>query len=284
MPGHSTASDRRLQWNPTLAPRTDAAEQAMNSSASTATIGLLVSGGLDSSILLAHLLALGRRVRPFYIRSGLIWQAAELRGLRRYLAALRAPTLDELVTLDLPLADVYQTHWSVTGRRVPDADSPDEAVYLPGRNALLVIKAALWCAHHGIDQLALAPLGTSPFADATPAFFDEFESAMNRAMLGQVRIVRPFAEYGKRQVMELGREFPLTWTFSCIHPIRGLHCGRCNKCAERRAAFRMIGADDPTRYAEEATRLTRSQRRRRQEEGDCATPSPDPLRGCSSPG
>ena len=222
----------------------------MNVSASTATMGLLVSGGLDSSILLAHLLALGRRVRPFYVRSGLIWQVAELRGLRRFLAALPAPTLEELVTLDLPLADVYRNHWSVTGHRVPDADSPDEAVHLPGRNALLVIKAALWCAHHGIEQLALAPLGSSPFADATPAFFDEFESAMNRAMSGPVRIVRPFADYGKRQVMELGREFPLEWTFSCIHPKRGLHCGRCNKCAERRRAFQMIGDHDPTQYAE----------------------------------
>jgi 7-cyano-7-deazaguanine synthase len=225
----------------------------MNSPSPTATIGLLVSGGLDSSILLAHLLALGRRVRPFYVQSGLIWQGAELRGLRRYLAALHGP-LEELVTLELPLADVYRDHWSVNGRCVPDADSPDEAVFLPGRNALLVIKAALWCAHHGIDQLALAPLGTSPFADATPAFFDEFESAMNRAMLGHVRIVRPFAEYGKRQVMELGREFPLQWTFSCIHPWRDLHCGRCNKCAERRGAFRMIGADDPTQYAEAGRR------------------------------
>jgi len=223
----------------------------MNLPSTAATIGLLVSGGLDSSILLAHLLALGRRVRPFYVQSGLIWQAVELRGLCRYLTALRRPTLEELVTLEMPLADVYGNHWSVNGRRVPDADSPDEAVFLPGRNALLVIKAALWCAHHGIEQLALAPLGSSPFADATPAFFDEFESAMNRAMLGNVRIVRPFAEYDKRQVMELGREFPLQWTFSCIHPARGLHCGRCNKCAERRGAFRMIGADDPTQYAQE---------------------------------
>jgi 7-cyano-7-deazaguanine synthase len=220
----------------------------MNRPVPTATIGLLVSGGLDSSILLAHLLAGGRQVRPFYVRSGLVWQAAELRALGRYLAAVQVPALEDLVTLELPLADVYQDHWSVTGRGVPDADSLDEAVYLPGRNALLVIKAALWCARHGIEQLALAPLGSSPFADATPEFFDDFESAMNRAMAGRIRLLRPFANLGKRQVMELGRAFPLQWTFSCINPARGMHCGRCNKCAERRAAFRMIGANDPTEY------------------------------------
>jgi 7-cyano-7-deazaguanine synthase len=212
-------------------------------------IGLLVSGGLDSSILLAHLLESGHHVRPFYVHSGLVWQSAELRALRRYLAAVQVAALDELVTLELPLADIYQDHWSVTGRGVPDADSLDDAVYLPGRNALLVIKAALWCARNGIGQLALAPLGSSPFADATSAFFDDFESAMNRAMLGRVRFVRPFAQFAKRQVMELGREFPLQFTFSCINPTRDVHCGRCNKCAERRLAFHLIGATDPTEYA-----------------------------------
>jgi 7-cyano-7-deazaguanine synthase len=220
----------------------------MTSAVPAAIIGLLVSGGLDSSILLAHLLAGGQRVRPFYVRSGLVWQMAEFDALRRFVAAVQIPALEELVTLDLPLADIYQDHWSVTGRGVPDAESRDEAVYLPGRNALLVIKAALWCARHGIGQLALAPLGSSPFADATPEFFNDFESAMNRAMLGRVRLLRPFADLGKRQVMELGRAFPLQWTFSCINPAQGMHCGNCNKCAERRAAFRLIGAEDPTDY------------------------------------
>ena len=37
------------------------------------TIGVLASGGLDSSILLAHLLGQGDRVQPFYIRKGLYW-------------------------------------------------------------------------------------------------------------------------------------------------------------------------------------------------------------------
>jgi 7-cyano-7-deazaguanine synthase in queuosine biosynthesis len=27
-----------------------------------------------------------------------------------------------------------------------------------------------------------------------------------------------------------------------------VHCGKCNKCAERRGAFRSAGLDDPTSY------------------------------------
>jgi 7-cyano-7-deazaguanine synthase len=57
----------------------------------------------------------------------------------------------------------------------------------------------------------------------------------------------------KNQVMQLGRELPLELTFSCIAPLRGLHCGRCNKCAERQAAFRAAALPDRTAYATAAT-------------------------------
>jgi 7-cyano-7-deazaguanine synthase len=213
------------------------------------TLGLLFSGGLDSAILLGQMLARGLLVQPFYIRSGLLWERAEQRMLVRYLAAMACPGLKPLVTLDLPLADVYHNHWSVTGLGVPDAATPDEAVYLPGRNPLLVIKAALWCRLNGIDELALAPLNSNPFADATAEFFAEFQAALNRATLGDVRLMRPFSELSKREVMELGRGYPLELTFSCINPDGALHCGACNKCHERREAFRLIGAGDPTDYA-----------------------------------
>lgn len=214
----------------------------------SSTTGVLLSGGLDSSILLGTLLKEGCRVRPFYVRTQLVWEPEELRAARRWLEALSSPALGELVLLDLPLADLYQDHWSVTGRNAPDVATPDDAVYLPGRNALLVIKAALWCQLHGIEELALGVLESNPFADATAAFFDHFESALNCGCGSRLRIVRPFARLSKRQVMERGRDLPLDLTFSCIAPMGGLHCGRCNKCAERNAAFRLIDAEDPTEY------------------------------------
>lgn len=60
-------------------------------SASDAAVGLLVSGGLDSCILLAHLLESGRRVQPFYVQSGLHWQRDELWALRAFLITLDSP-------------------------------------------------------------------------------------------------------------------------------------------------------------------------------------------------
>lgn len=222
---------------------------AMISPVNGSTIGVLASGGLDSSILLAELLRRGRRVQPFYIRTGLYWQQRELPALLRFLEAIASSKLQELVVLDLPLGDLYREHWSVTGRDTPDAHSPDEAVFLPGRNALLLVKAAVWCQLQGIGELALAPLGTSPFEDADDRFLGDFESALNRGSAGPIRLLRPFGTLTKRQVMELGRDLPLEMTFSCISPVDGLHCGRCNKCAERRAAFRDAQLPDGTRYA-----------------------------------
>lgn len=215
-----------------------------------ATVGVLLSGGLDSSILVGDLVGQGRRVQPFFIRSGLVWQAEELAAARRFLQAVASPRLAELVLLDLPLGDLYGEHWSVTGRAAPHRGSPDEAVYLPGRNALLVIKAALWCQSRGIGELALGVLGTSPFADAKAPFFEHLEATLNCPPAPPIRLVRPLADRDKRDVMELGRNLPLEWTFSCIAPAGGLHCGECNKCAERIDAFRSIGADDPTQYAD----------------------------------
>jgi 7-cyano-7-deazaguanine synthase len=216
------------------------------------TIGVLASGGLDSSILIGHLLRERRQVQPFYIRTGLGWQAEELPALARFLAAVAANGLARLVVLELPLADLYEGHWSLTGRDIPGADSPDEAVFLPGRNALLIVKAAVWCQLHGVGELAMAPLGTSPFDDASSGFFRDFQAAINHGGQRHVRLSRPFGDLNKRQVMALGRDLPLELTFSCIAPVAGLHCGRCNKCAERQAAFRDASMDDQTRYASDS--------------------------------
>lgn len=212
------------------------------------TVAVLFSGGLDSSILLAHLLAQEHRVQPLYIDSQLHWQNDERRWADRFLHAVQAPGLERLVVLRLPLADLYDDHWSITGRGVPGADEPDEKVYLPGRNPLLMIKAHVWCRLHGISQLALGSLKNNPFADATGDFFVAFEAAMDRAVSGHVELVRPLAAFDKQQVMRLGANLPLELTFSCLDPTGERHCGKCNKCAERRGAFRQVGLDDPTSY------------------------------------
>jgi 7-cyano-7-deazaguanine synthase len=216
---------------------------------SDAPLAILVSGGLDSAILVGETLRAGRMVYPLYVRSGLIWEAVELDYLRSYLDALKGVNLQPLHGLDLPVNDLYPPHWSLTGRDVPDAESADDAVFLPGRNVLLLAKAILWCHLRNVPAVALAPLASNPFPDATPDFFRDYESIVNRAIGGSVRVLRPYAGLTKREVMRSGQGLPLELTFSCIQPAGKLHCGRCNKCAERRRAFSTAEMPDPTRYA-----------------------------------
>jgi 7-cyano-7-deazaguanine synthase len=147
--------------------------------------------------------------------------------------------------------DLYGDHWSLTGRGVPGADTPDDAVFLPGRNALLLSKALLWCHLRGVPELWLAPLAGNPFPDATPAFFAAFAAAVNGAVGGGVRVRLPYRGLRKADVLRRGRGLPLGLTFSCIRPTGGRHCGACNKCAERRRAFAEAGLPDPTEYQTE---------------------------------
>jgi 7-cyano-7-deazaguanine synthase len=209
-----------------------------------------VSGGLDSAILLGEAVRVYPAIYPLYVCTGLAWESVEREYLHRFLSALATPVLRPLVTLDLPVADLYGSHWSVSGDGVPGAQTPDEAVYLPGRNVILLAKALIWCHMNRVPEVATAPLGSNPFPDATDEFYDRFADVVSRAVMGQVRVLRPYAtlDLHKADVLRRGIGMPLHHTFSCIHPVKGLHCGRCNKCAERRAGFAEAGMTDPTEY------------------------------------
>ena len=222
--------------------------RSLDSADSTAPLAVLVSGGLDSAILLAEASHCHRGVFPLYVRFGLAWEPVEERYLHRFLEAIDCPGLRPVVVLDMPVRDLYGPHWSLTGDGVPRADSPDEAVYLPGRNVLFLAKAMLWCHLHGVPAVALAPLESNPFPDATPGFFAAYAAAVNQGIGGRVRVVRPYAGLSKAEVLRRGAALPLEWTFSCIRPVDGRHCGECNKCAERQLGFAEAGLADPTEY------------------------------------
>jgi 7-cyano-7-deazaguanine synthase len=212
-------------------------------------LAVLISGGLDSAVLLGESLRGHSAVHPLYLRSGLYWETVELEHLRRFLAAIRDPALRPLHILEMPVADVYTDHWSIAGNDVPDADSPDEAVYLPGRNVWLLSKAMIWCHLRRVPAVVLGTLAANPFPDATPAFIAAFRDLVNEAVGGSVRVERPYAGLSKREVLCRGRSLPLEVTFSCLSPVNGRHCGRCNKCGERRKGFADAGLVDRTDYA-----------------------------------
>lgn len=211
-------------------------------------VAVLASGGLDSCVLLADL-AQGAQVQPLYVQFGLAWEPEEEQALRRFIAALASPNVTPPVVLQTPVGPIYGEHWSVTGRNVPGADTPDSAVFLPGRNVLLLAAAGVWCSTHRVGEIAIGSLGGNPFPDASPEFFHDFGRVLAQGLGHPLRVVAPYRGLHKHEIIRRYAHLPLEHTLTCMTPAQGVHCGRCNKCRERRDAFRAAGVADKTQYA-----------------------------------
>jgi 7-cyano-7-deazaguanine synthase len=214
---------------------------------------VLCSSGLDSAVLLADVARResGNRVFPTYVSVGLAWEQEELTMLGRLLRSAPFHGVHPVEKLTFDMRDVYPpTHWAIRGEP-PGFDTPDEDVYLDGRNIVLLTKAAVFMARAGLSRVYIGPLAGNPFPDATPDFFRAIEHALSLGLGTSIEVVAPFATMHKAKVIALGRSLgvPLELTLSCMQPDGGLHCGRCSKCRERRDGFREAGIEDPTQYA-----------------------------------
>jgi 7-cyano-7-deazaguanine synthase len=233
---------------------------------------VLLSGGLDSAVLAAHE-AQASRVLPVYVSVGLAWENAEVAMVKQLLAApVFAGKVEPLARVSFTMRDVYaDTHWAIRG--VPPAyDTPDEDVYLTGRNLVLLTKAGVIAAKARAARIALGPLAGNPFPDARPAFFSAMEQALTLGLDHRLEIATPFLTWEKEHVIKRGVELgvPLELTLSCMNPPSlantlesdggtspasvPMHCGLCSKCRERRDAFAAAGVSDPSTYANRSPR------------------------------
>ena len=221
---------------------------------------VLLSGGLDSAVLAAHE-AQDARVLPVYVSVGLAWEEAEVAMVERLLAApAYAGKVDPLSRMSFTMRDVYApTHWAIRG--VPPAyDTPDEDVYLVGRNLVLLTKAGVVAAKAKAHRIALGPLAGNPFPDARHAFFTAMAQAMSLGLDHEIEIATPFLTWEKADVIRHGAALgvPFELTLSCMNPVIASalpqHCGLCSKCRERRDAFAAAGVSDPSAYANKSPR------------------------------
>ena len=162
-------------------------------------------------------------------------------------AASAATTVLPLEVMDL--SSVGARFHAVNRRHVP----------LPHRNLPLLSLALSWATLHGADEIALgvtaddaakAKAGAENTGTFSSAFVRDF-GTLARGVAG-VELTTPLAESTKPQVLERGRaagvDFALT--FSCMRGADGQHCGTCEQCRARRAAFAAAGiAERPGFYS-----------------------------------
>ena len=226
---------------------------------------VLLSGGLDSAVLAAHE-AQNATVQPVYVSVGFAWEPGELAMIDRLLAtAVFAGKILPLARVEFTMRDLYPpTHWAIRGAP-PAYDSPDEDVYLAGRNPLLLTKAAMVATRTGAHRIALGSLAGNPFPDTRPDFFSAMATALSLGLDYLIEIATPFLAWDKQRVIERGvaLQVPLGLTLSCMNASASasgasgalpVHCGLCSKCRERRDAFAAAGLTDPSTYAYQSPR------------------------------
>ncbi len=199
---------------------------------------------------------------PVYVSVGLAWEGAEVAMVDAAADAPRsfADRTEPLTRVEFTMRDVYPpTHWAIRG--VPPAyDTPDEDVYLTGRNLVLLTKAGVVAARNGAHRIALGPLAGNPFPDARPAFFSAMAQALSLGLDHQIEIATPFLHLEKEDVIKRGVELgvPLELTLSCMNPVltnglpAALRAVQQVPRASRR--IRRRGVSDPSTYANRSPR------------------------------
>jgi len=220
---------------------------------------VLVSGGMDSAVVLAIAREQGYAAHALSVRYGQR-HTSELDAATRVARALDA-VAHKTVSVDLR---------SIGGSALTDdievpLDSdqhpggPDIPVtYVPARNTIMLSLALGWAEVLGSADIfcGVNAVDYSGYPDCRPEFIAQFERLANVATKAGVegaglRIHAPLLHLSKadivREGLRLGVDF--AQTVSCYNAdARGRACGHCDACRLRAEGFTAAGVPDPTRY------------------------------------
>ncbi len=224
----------------------------------------LVSGGMDSAVVLAEARAAGYAPHALSFRYGQR-HAVELEAASRVAEAVGAAD-HRVVEVNLgalggsALTDRIEVpkdrHADAIGDGVP-------ATYVPARNTVFLAVALGWAEVLDATDLFVGvnAIDYSGYPDCRPEFLRAFEAlAQTATAAGAERGARyvvhaPLMELDKagivRRAAELGVDLGLTHT--CYDPVVDgtsvLSCGRCDACILRLRGFAQAGVSDPIPYA-----------------------------------
>ncbi|HEX4468609.1 MAG TPA: 7-cyano-7-deazaguanine synthase QueC [Gemmatimonadaceae bacterium] len=222
---------------------------------------VLLSGGLDSTTLLAYAVEEGFVAHAMTFRYGQR-HAIEIEAARR---VARAFGVRDHIVVDIDLRTFGGS--ALTSDTAVPKDRPlDEMsrgipiTYVPARNTIFLSYALAWSEVLGCSDIFIGvnAVDYSGYPDCRPEYVAAYERMANLATRGAVegttpvRIRTPLIDQTKREIIELGMRLGVDYgmTTSCYDPSpNGAACGRCDACQLRLAAFAAAGAPDPARYA-----------------------------------
>lgn len=217
---------------------------------------VLLSGGLDSSTVLAIARAQGFECRTLAVSYGQR-HAVELAAARRMSATLGAI---EHRQMNVDLADIGGS--ALTDARIAVPETPTVGIpvtYVPARNTLFLALALGWAEVVGAAEIFIGvnAVDYSGYPDCRPEFIAAFEQLATLATRAGVegsalRIGAPLIAMSKAEIIRAGTALGVDYgeTVSCYQAnARGEACGRCDSCRLRREGFAAAGVPDPTRYA-----------------------------------
>lgn len=199
---------------------------------------LLLSGGLDSCVLLALLVAEGKRPLGLSFHYGQR-HACELRCAAQLAKYYGIP--HTTLTID-PL--VYAQASSALVRPYDTPVSCDQPTYVPCRNMLFLAHAACVATSSHIQNIYFAANhdDTSHYPDCRPSFVYALEQTILCSIpehFGPIKVNTPLIQMTKAQIVALGRKLgaPLEHTWSCYSPLNDRPCENCQACLLRRQAL-----------------------------------------------
>jgi len=222
---------------------------------------VLVSGGMDSAVVLAIARELGFAPHALSVRYGQR-HTSELDAAARVAATLGAAA-HKTVHVDLrsiggsALTDEHIDVPVDSDGHVIGADIP--VTYVPARNTIMLSVALGWAEVLGATDLfcGVNAVDYSGYPDCRPEFIDGFQALANLATKAGVegagfRVHAPLLRMSKadivREGLRLGVDF--SQTVSCYQAdAEGRACGHCDACRLRAEGFAAADVADPTRYA-----------------------------------
>ena len=213
---------------------------------------VLLSGGLDSTVLLASRRAKGETCLAVTVNYGQRHRVEIMaaRHVARHLS-IQHEVVD-LSNLQPFLKGSSQTDQSVEVPYGHYADENMKTTVVPNRNMVLLAVAGAVAIGHGCDELAYAAHAGDHaiYPDCRPEFAFRMAQAFLLCDWKPIRLIRPFINMSKADIVSLGSlcRAPMHLTYSCYEGREGIHCGKCGTCVERKEAFELAAVTDPTKY------------------------------------